>query len=66
MGGFTCAQWTNPDHNKREPDNEAMLFNLTKRSFFKCLFPSRAITCGFYRGPYFGNSELAGEDEPFN
>ncbi len=66
MGGFTSAQWTNPDHNTRVSDKEAMLFNLTTRSVFKCVFPSSAITCGSNRGPYFGNSELAVEDEPFN
>jgi hypothetical protein len=43
-----------------------MLFNLTTRTVFKCKFHQDAITCGENRGPYFGNGELAPEDEPFN
>jgi hypothetical protein len=40
VGGFTAAQWITPHHTDRFPDKKAILFNLSKESVFKCLYPS--------------------------
>ena len=65
VGGFTSAQWASPESATYVNDSTAMLFNLTTHQLFKSQDHSKAIGCGKYWGPHFGNGELAA-DEPFN
>ena len=48
-------------------DNDAFLFNLTRKRHFLCVNPSKAISTSKKHGPVFGSiNELGMYSEPFN
>jgi hypothetical protein len=48
-------------------DNDAFIFNLTRKRHFLCVTPSKAISTSKKHGPVFGMiNELGMFSEPFN